>query len=168
MIEDELQQGREAYRRRAWTEAHAILSRVDQECLLGAEDLQRLAMAAYLTNRNDDCLAALERCYHAHFQRGEHAGAVRAAFWLGFRLASNGEMGPANGWFARCARLLEGAADCVECGYVLLPKVEQQLARGDWDGAFETAKAAAAIGAQFEDADLIDLRAASARTGADP
>ena len=155
MVEDELQQGREAYRRRAWADAHAILSRVERERRLGAEDLQRLAVAAYLTNRNDDCLAALERCHHAHHQRGEHAGAVRAAFWLGFRLASSGEMGPANGWFARCARLLEGAADCVERGYVLLPTVERQLARGDWDDAFATATAAAAIGARFEDPDLV-------------
>ena len=135
MIEVELQQGREAYHRRDWTDAHAILSRVDQECRLGAEDLQRLAMAAYLTNRNDDCLAALERCYHAHRSGGSTP--ARSVPLSGSASASPalGEMGPANGWFARCARLLDGAADCVECGYLLLPTVEQQLARGDWDDA---------------------------------
>jgi DNA-binding CsgD family transcriptional regulator len=155
MIEDELQRGRDAYRGRAWTDAHAILSRMDQERRLGAEDLERLAMAAYLTNQNEDCLATLERCHSAYRNLGEHTRAVRAAFWLGFRLASTGETGPANGWFARGARLLEGAADCVEAGYLLLPTVERHLARGDWEAADASATEAAAIGARFHDADLV-------------
>ena len=124
-------------------------------------------MAAYLTNRNDDCLAALERCYHAYRHRGKRAGAVRAAFWLGFRLASIGQIGPANGWFARCARILEGAADCVECGYVLLPawndnwpgRLGQRRRDGDGGGRDRSAVRGRRPGG---------LRASSARARADP
>jgi DNA-binding CsgD family transcriptional regulator len=155
MVEDELQRARDAYRRRAWTDVCAIFARIDEEHPLGAGDLERLAMAAYLTNRNDECLVALERCHNIYRDVGEHAGAVRAAFWLGFRLATTGKTAPANGWFARGARLLEGAADCAEAGYLLLPTVEQHLARGDWEKARIAATEAAAIGARFQDADLV-------------
>ena len=152
---DQLQRGREAYHQRAWADAYAILSRVDQETPLGAQDLECLATSAYLVNRDRDCLQALERCHHAYLDRGEVARAVPALFWLGLRHALRGETGPATGWFARAQRLLESEADCVERGYLLLPLSEQQLAEGDWDGALETATGAAAIGRRFEDPDLI-------------
>ncbi|CAN7687847.1 LuxR C-terminal-related transcriptional regulator [Phyllobacterium sp. LjRoot231] len=152
----ELEQGRDCYRRRAWADAFAALSRVDQEMRLEAEDLERLAMSAFLTNRDNDCLRALDRSHHAYLDAGECMRAVRAAFWLGFRLAGRGEMGPATGWFARAQRLLENeAADCVERGYLLLPAVEQQLAAGDRDAAFRTATAAVEIGERFQEADLV-------------
>ena len=160
----ELQRGREAYRRRAWLDALAILSRIDRETPLGAEDLERLAMSAYLTNRDDDCLRALERCHRAWLDEGRPAPAVRAAFWLGFRLASQAGaggrpelgLGSANGWFARGQRVLESVAgDCVERGYLLVPCVEKQLAAGDFEAAFATAAGEAEIGRRFQDADLV-------------
>ncbi len=151
-----LDAGRRAYGERAWADAHAILSRIDREMPLGAEDLERLAMAAYLSNRDADCLPALERCHHAWLGEEEPARAARAAFWLGFRLASRGEAGPATGWFARGRRVLDGAAaDCVERGYLLVPIVEQRLAEGDATGAFEAAEAAAEIAKRFRDTDLV-------------
>ena len=151
----QLQRGREAYQRRAWAEAYAILSRLDQDTPLDAEDLESLATSAYLMNRDGDCLLALERCHHAYLDRGDVARAVRALFWLGLRLALRGDTGPATGWFARARRLLESQTDCVERGYLLLPSCEQQLAEGDWESAVATATAAVAIGRRFEDPDLI-------------
>ena len=94
---------------------------------------------------------------------------MRAAFWLGFRLASRGEIGPANGWFARGHRVLEGVAgECAERGYLLLASVEEQLAAGDFEGAFE-----AATDRDFDRTALPGrrsdrLRAAPAGTRADP
>ena len=156
IIRAELEQGRDCYRRRAWADAFAAFSRADQEMPLEAEDLERLAMSAFLTNRDDDCLRALDRSHHAYLDAGECVRAVRAAFWLGFRLAGRGEIGPATGWFARAQRLLQNeAADCVERGYLLLPVVEQQLAAGDRDAAFRTATAAVEIGERFQEADLV-------------
>lgn len=112
-------------------------------------------MSAFLCNRDEECLRALERCHHAHLEGGEPERAVRAAFWLGFRLASRGEMGPATGWFARGGRLLEGAADCAEQGYLLLPVFEQRLAAGDHESALETATEALEIGKRCGEADLV-------------
>jgi DNA-binding CsgD family transcriptional regulator len=151
-----LREAHEAYEGRAWSNARSILARIDREAPLGAEDLERLAMSAYLTNRDADCLRALERCHHAYLEQGEAPRAVRAAFWLGFRLALRGEIGPATGWFARGQRVLEGAAaDCVESGYLLVPTVERRLAEGDCEGAFAAAKAEAEIARRFDDADLV-------------
>jgi DNA-binding CsgD family transcriptional regulator len=151
-----LEDGRKAYRERAWTDAHALLSRVDEQAPLGAEDLERLAMSAYLTNRDADCLRALERCHHAFLGEGESARAVRAAFWLGFRLATRGETGPATGWFSRGRRVLDGlGADCAERGYLLVPRVEERLSQGDPAGAFEAAAEEAGIARRFQDTDLL-------------
>jgi DNA-binding CsgD family transcriptional regulator len=67
-----------------------------------------------------------------------------------------GEMGRANGWFARAQRLLESdAAECAEQGYLLLPVVEQRLESGDYEAAYAAAAEAAAVGERHGDADLI-------------
>ncbi len=151
-----LDRARNCYEQYAWAEAYKALSRADQATPLGAEDLELLAMAAYMVGRDDEYLGTLERAHNAHVNDGQCARAVRCGFWLGFRLLMRGEVGRASGWFARCQRLLEGAArECAERGYLLLPVVEQRLDAGDFDAAYATAAAAAAIGERCGDADLI-------------
>ncbi len=44
----QLDRARNCYQQRAWGEAYQALSLADQETPLGAEDLELLAMAAYL------------------------------------------------------------------------------------------------------------------------
>ena len=105
------------------------LSLADQATPLETEDLELLAMSAYLIGRDDDYLSALERAHHAYLDAGEGVRAARCAFWLGLRLFFRGETGHATRWFARAQRLLEREErDCVEQGYLLLPVAEQQLA----------------------------------------
>ena len=128
----ELERGREYYGRRAWGDAYRSLALADEAAPLAAEDLELLAMAAYLIGRDEDYLRALERAHHAHLDAGERLRAIRAAFWLGLRLFFRGEVGPATGWIARAHRLLEHEEhECAERGYLLLPVVEQHLAAGD-------------------------------------
>ena len=153
---DELERGRECFRRRAWAGACESLSLADQAAALGPEDLELLAMSAYLIGRDDDYLTALDRAHHAHLNAGEGARAVRCAFWLGLRLLFRGETGRATGWLARAQRLLEREGrDCVEQGYLLLPVVQQQLDAGDCGAAYATAAQAIRIGDRFAEADLI-------------
>ena len=151
-----LECGRMHYQLRAWADAYSAFLLADQETPLGAEDLELLAMAAYLVGLDDKYLGTLERAHNAHVTAGQDARAVRSAFWLGFRLLMRGEMGGASGWFSRGQRLLErDPRECAERGYLLLPVVEQRLDTGDFDAAYAAAADAAAIGERCCDVDLV-------------
>jgi DNA-binding CsgD family transcriptional regulator/tetratricopeptide (TPR) repeat protein len=151
-----LQCGRKHYELRAWAEAYDAFSLADQQELLGAEDLDQFAMAAYFVGRDQEYLRTLERAHNAYVEAGQVARAVRCAFWLGFRLLMRNEVGHATGWFARGQRLLErDAQDCAERGYLLLPVVEQRLDSGDFEAAYAVADEAVAIGERCGDADLV-------------
>jgi DNA-binding CsgD family transcriptional regulator len=151
-----LERGRQSYQRHAWADAYQSLARADLEDALSAEDLELLATSAYLIGRPDAYVAALERAHRAHVEGGQGVRAARCAFWLGLNQLLRAEAGRARGWFARAQRLLENQPrECVEHGYLLLPRAEQQLAAGDCEGASAHAAAAVAIGERFRDMDLI-------------
>jgi DNA-binding CsgD family transcriptional regulator len=151
-----LDRAREHHGRRAWANAYDAFLLAEHDAPLSAEDIELLATAAYLTGRDENYLAALERAFHAYSDAGQFVHAVRCAFWLGFRLLMRGEMGRASGWLARGQRLLDrDARECAERGCLLLPVVEQRLGAGDCEGAYAVAAEAAAIGERCRDADLI-------------
>lgn len=75
--------GREAYERLAWRDAYEQLSAADRQGPLEADDLDRLARAAYLIGAADAATGTWERAYHAFLERGDAASAVRGAFWIG-------------------------------------------------------------------------------------
>jgi ATP/maltotriose-dependent transcriptional regulator MalT len=150
----EIERGRAAHERRAWPEVFEALAAADAIQPLAADDLERLAMAAYLTGRDEDHSRTLERAYQARRAAGDDAGAARCAFWIGFLLLFRGEMGRATGWLGRAERLV-GDRACVERGYLLLPAAGQQFHQGSYDAAIAVASEAATIGERFGDADLI-------------
>jgi DNA-binding CsgD family transcriptional regulator len=151
---DDLQHGRDAYARRAWSEAYESLSAADG---LDAEDLELLATAAYMLGRDDD-LAILERAHHAFLGAGEPLRAVRCAFWLGMHLPLRGETARGTGWLARAQRLIEReAGESAEHGYLLLPILKQHQAGGDYAAADDVAARAAEIGERFAEPDLVAL-----------
>jgi|UniRef100_Q11FI4 DNA-binding NarL/FixJ family response regulator len=152
---DHIALGHQAYERKAWYDAYRRLSRAGEAAPLDVEDLERLAVSAYLVGRDEDYLRVLERVHHAHLDSGNLIRAARAAFWVGLRLALRGEAGPASGWFGRAHRLLEREGkSCVEEGYLLLPLAEQQLGAKAADTALGTATRAAEIAEKFGEADL--------------
>ena len=138
---------------RSWTEIYDTLTRADR-----AEDLERLATAAYMLGRDEEYCSALERAYHAHLERGGGLPAARCAFWLGLNLMLRGETGRATGWMGRAQRLVEREeSECVEQGYLMLPAMFRHEAAGELEAAAATAGAAGAIGERFGDADLFAL-----------
>jgi DNA-binding CsgD family transcriptional regulator len=149
---------REAYARRAWSEAHRLLALADASSGLAAADLERLATSAYMLGHADEFLRLLERAHDQHMKDGELLRAARCAFFVGVNLALVGEFGRASGWFGRAARLIEREGrECVEQGYLLMPVALRNEAMGDFEAVYQTAGEAVAIGERFGDADLFSL-----------
>jgi len=151
---DQIDGGRESFRRRAWDDAYRSLLLADRAAPLKGDDLELLATSAYLTGHELAFYEFLERAYRNRLESGDRVRAARCAFWSGLGLLFRGEPGQASGWLARARRLVEGL-DCVEQGFLLLPQAEQRLRGGDEEAARAMASDAAAIGERFADADLI-------------
>lgn len=152
---DPLTRGREAFQQLAWRDAYEHLSAADQQDSLDADDLDRLARAAYLTGHVDAANDTWERTHRAFLDRGEIAPAARCAFWLGLTLVQRGEHARGGGWIGREARLLEEASlDCVEQGYLRVPVALQTLEGGDPEAAYGSFVEITELADRFGDADL--------------
>jgi ATP/maltotriose-dependent transcriptional regulator MalT len=147
--------GRAAFERRAWGAAYAALA---GESGLGADDLERLAVAAYLTGRDEESARAWERAHHERALAGDPDGAARCAVWLAVGLLLRGEMARGAGWLARAERLLDDAGGdaATARGYLLLPAF-LQMVESDPDRALAIADEIAQIGKRFGDRDLVVL-----------
>jgi DNA-binding CsgD family transcriptional regulator len=153
-----IERGRLSYERRAWLDAYEQLTSADEEQLLGADDLERMATAAYMLGRDDEYMSVLERAHRLHVENGDLLRAARAAFWLGLQLALRGEIGGATGWNSRAQRLVDRAGrDSVEQGYLVLAGSFAQAVESDWEAALATARESAEIAERHGDPDLLAL-----------
>jgi ATP/maltotriose-dependent transcriptional regulator MalT len=153
-----LARGRASFQREAWAEAHAHLSAADRESPLVPEDLERLAVAAALTGREDECQTLLARAHQELRRLGQTRGAARCAAYLALNLLSRGEAARASGWLARAERLLEpDTSDTLEHAYLLVPLALQRLYQGDLPAAFDSFSRAAVIAHRFGDPDVAAL-----------
>jgi DNA-binding CsgD family transcriptional regulator/tetratricopeptide (TPR) repeat protein len=160
-VADALDRGREFFGRLAWGDAFAELSAADREGPLALEDLERLAVAAYLVGADADSDAVWLRAHQECLRLGDVVRAARCAGWLAQGLLLRGEMARGGGWLARAQRLLDEAHhDGVERGYLLLPVALQSFDQ-DPAAAYAAFERAASIGARFGDEDLT----AYSRTG---
>lgn len=157
---ERLTEGRELYEQQAWRQAHEALTAADRSASLRASDLEMLATSAYMLGRETEYVELLERAYNGHLEDREPLPAVRCAAWIAVRLLFRGEISRAGGWVGRAQRLLEREeSDCVERGYLLIPRIVEQEIAGDPEGAAATAAEAAAIGERFGDLDLFSIAA---------
>ncbi len=157
-LEADLDGGRRAYAQRAWSAAYGSFRRAGGAAPLGAEDLEALAVAAYMLGRVEEFLGTLERAHHAYVELGESRAGARAAVHLGVNLAMLGDVAQAGGWFARAQRLVDREeSDCAERGYLLLPLALRHEAAGEHALVVEVAAEAASLGERFGDRDLFAL-----------
>ena len=76
-----VRQGRDAITHRAWAGAFRALVRADQQRPLAPQDLEHLALAAYMLGRSDDHLEYLKRAHRAYQDARDLLRAARCAFW---------------------------------------------------------------------------------------
>jgi DNA-binding CsgD family transcriptional regulator len=156
--ERELERGRDAFARHAWSDAHELLTAADSRAALAASDVELAAVAAFMLGRDNEFVAALERAHHLHLEARDRLPAARCAFWIGVFFLIAEELGPAMGWLGRAQRLVDAAGPgSVEAGYLLVPAMIEQEETGDYETARTTAREAVAIAERFGDADLAAL-----------
>jgi DNA-binding CsgD family transcriptional regulator len=150
-----LRQGREAFERRAWATAFDHLSAADRDEALAPDDLERLAVAGYLSGHERECGQIWTRAYHDLVAGGEIDRAARCSFSLGMLLFDRGQSAPGSGWIARGRRLLaDHRRDSVERGYLMIPDALAGAAAGDFEGASVIFEQIGVIGDRFADDDL--------------
>jgi DNA-binding CsgD family transcriptional regulator len=136
-----------------WGDAFAHLSAVQRERDLDIEDLERLAMAAYMVGRDDACEEAWIAAHHVRLRRGETERAARCAFWHALGLLFRGDLAPGMGWVARGGRLLEESRrDCVEQAWLRMLVALPHLFAGEVD-VYSTFVEAGDIAQRLADAD---------------
>jgi DNA-binding CsgD family transcriptional regulator/predicted negative regulator of RcsB-dependent stress response len=144
--------------RGAWSAAFDLMSSIDGRLRLDSRGLETFATAAYMIGREATFCELLERAFDAHRASAETLRAARSAFWIGLTLMFRGEHGRGSGWLQRAERLVDEHGEaCVERGYILLPRVEGELARGDLAAAGRFASEAIRVGEEFADEDLVAI-----------
>ena len=145
-----------SFERRLWGDAFTDLSAGHREGELGAEDLERLAVAAYMVGKDNDCDEAWVAAHHAWLRRGDAERAARCAFWHAVGLFFRGDLAPATGWVARGGRLLEdGRRDSIEQAWLLMLKALPLLFEGDADAVYPSFVEAGKIAERLGDSDAM-------------
>ena len=152
-VTDRVEQARGSFERRLWADAFAELSAAHREGQLEVEDLERLAVAAYMVGRDDACEEAWIAAHHGWLRRSSAEGAAGCAFGLAIGLFFRGDLAPAMGWVARGGRLLEDSRrDSVEQAWLLMLTALPRLFEGD-AGIYPSFVEAGEIAERFADAD---------------
>ena len=148
LIEDRVQQGRDAHRRHAWYEAFDWLREADSETPISPEDLGLLAESAWFAGDPDAAIEARERAHAGYLAKSDKCHAAEMALQLALDHFERLETAIGNGWLGRARRLLEQTPnECAAHGWqaVSLGYLAHRVA-GDASEAFRQAKLAQEIG----------------------
>ena len=148
LIEDRVEQGREAHRRHAWHEAFDSLREADSDTPLSPEDLGLLAESAWFAGDPDAAIEARERAHAGYLELGDKCQAAGMALQIAIDHFERLETAVGNGWLGRARRLLEQTtAECAAHGWqaTSLAYLATRMT-GDWEEALRQAKLAQGIG----------------------
>jgi class 3 adenylate cyclase len=153
LVQDRVEQGREAYRRHAWHEAFESLSIADSEAALSPHDLELLAESAWFAGDPDAAIEARERAHQAFLGQGDPCHAAGMALQLAVDHFERLQTAIGNGWLGRAKRLLEETPiECAAHGWqaVSLAYIALRIS-GDRAEALRQARLAHDIGGRLGD-----------------
>ena len=131
-VADREERARSAFARRMWGDAFADLWAAHRDRVLDGEDLERLAVAAYMLGRDEACEEGWIAAHRVWMARGEPERAAGCAFRHALGLFFRGDLAPAMGWVARGGRLLEQSRrDSVEQAWLQMLTALPRLLSGD-------------------------------------
>ena len=144
-----------------WLAEYTTLAAADREHGLGAEDLERLAVAASVTGHEDEIVALRARAHEDYLRRGMVDAAVRCGFWIGFSLGNRGDHAQASGWQARLRRLVPDDvpddADALLPALLRMPDAVVEMYAGAASSALPTFEDVGRRAARHGDLDMFVL-----------
>ena len=152
VVDDAREAGRDAAARGAWREAYDALLAAQGD--LEAEDLERLAEAAWWTGKLDEAIARREQAYTAWIEAGEKRRAALLAIQISQDYFGKAALGPSAGWFAKAERLLVDEPESFEHGYLAASEALMAMLEGDLERAIALGERAHELGGRFGDRDL--------------
>lgn len=150
-------QARASFARCSWGDAYQRFAQADATTVLDLDDLERLALAAYLTGRDEEATLAWTRAQQQAIRRDDPQRAARNAVLVGAGLMFRGETAPALGWFARAGRVLERCGDCPEKAWLNIWNAFAQMWGGDPGAAQPAFTEGVTAGERFNDIDLVTM-----------
>jgi DNA-binding CsgD family transcriptional regulator len=148
-----LDRARKAFAARQWDVAYAAYRSCDG---LSGDDLDALADAAHWLGRPAESIVAYKEAYRLHREAGDERKASLSALLIACHLRFQGAGVEADGWLARCARLLSVAEEGPEHGYHLHLEIPHLLAV-DPVAAAASASRMQQLGGRFGDESLVAL-----------
>jgi DNA-binding NarL/FixJ family response regulator len=118
-----------------WAAEYAALSAADREHGLLPEELEQLAVAAFLLGHDDEVVRLRERAYQLYLDNNRIEEAALCGCWLGFHLQNRGEVAQAAGWDARIGRLVGDDPDGRFEAWRLAPRAVSAMWAGDASAA---------------------------------
>ena len=115
---DPLEAGREAYARRAWPEAYRLLQEADGAGCSTAGISKRSRSQRGGSGTRTESIAAFERAYALHLERGNRSMAAMMALTLRREYGAKMAGSVAKAWLHRAEHLLEGEPEAVAHGYL--------------------------------------------------
>jgi hypothetical protein len=121
MMSGAIDRARTSYREHAWAAAYDDFHAADDESPLAIDDLEQLAVTAYLIGKDDESLDLWPRAHRECLGLDMAERAAGCGFWLAFHFLLRGDGARSGGWIARIQRLLDDRQlDCAARGYLMV------------------------------------------------